>query len=91
MLQGRRQHSARSLPGTVASCPVTGAIGAAAWSWDEGVAGDPVDTVPWQLAMEALREAHLSTPSPQGTRRPGAPFVTFLRVQYYVEDGRVMR
>ncbi|KAF0883417.1 FRMD1 protein, partial [Crocuta crocuta] len=27
----------------------------------------------------------------QGAGRPHAPFVTFLRVQYYVEDGRVIR
>ncbi|XP_066103817.1 FERM domain-containing protein 1 [Saccopteryx bilineata] len=26
----------------------------------------------------------------EGSRRPGAPFVTFLRVQYYVEDGRLV-
>nr|XP_036876761.1 FERM domain-containing protein 1 isoform X7 [Manis javanica] len=27
----------------------------------------------------------------KGHRRPGAPFVTFLRVQYYVENGRLIR
>ncbi|XP_059971237.1 LOW QUALITY PROTEIN: FERM domain-containing protein 1 [Mesoplodon densirostris] len=33
------------------------------------------------------REVH----HPQGSSRPGAPFVAFLRVQYYVENGRLIR
>nr|XP_020765679.1 FERM domain-containing protein 1 [Odocoileus virginianus texanus] len=31
------------------------------------------------------------TRGPQGGGRPGAPFVTFLGVQYYVENGRLIR
>lgn len=32
-----------------------------------------------------------SASSPQGGGRPGAAFVTFLGVQHYVEDGRLIR
>lgn len=59
------------------TCPA-GETRAEAWGW--------WDVLRWQHCP-GLRTAFC----PQGRGRPGAPFVAFLGVQFYVENGRVIR
>ena len=61
------------------------------WSAGMGVVAPSVTPDGGQPPPQGLTEACAPRFQPQGRGRPGAPFVAFLGVQYYVENGRLIR
>ena len=61
------------------------------WSAGMGVVAPSGTPAGGQPPPQGLTEACAPRFQPQGRGRPGAPFVAFLGVQYYVENGRLIR
>lgn len=61
------------------------------WSAGMGVVAPSGTQASGQPPPQGLIVACPPRFQPQGSGRLGAPFVTFLGVQYYVENGRLIR
>lgn len=61
------------------------------WSAGMGVVAPSGAPASGQPPPQGLTAACAPRFQPQGGGRPGAPFVAFLGVQYYVENGMLIR